>query len=76
MSHSEVMKWFEYYFPDYAGERIDVFFPNGRNMYSDTPEKWSGIYIHLPQSKRMEIRNDYQFFEWNEGRKEVKCVRL
>ena len=26
MSHSEVMKWFEYYFPDYAGERIDVFF--------------------------------------------------
>ena len=22
MSHSEVMKWFEYYFPDYAGERI------------------------------------------------------
>ena len=31
MSHSEVMKWFEYYFPDYAGERIDVFFPNGRN---------------------------------------------
>ena len=24
----------------------------------------------------MEIRNDYQFFEWNEGRKKVKCVRL
>lgn len=24
----------------------------------------------------MEIRNDYQFFEWNEGRKKVKCVRI
>jgi hypothetical protein len=71
MSHSEVMKWFEYYFPDYAGERIDVFFPNGRNSI-----RIRQIYIHLPQSKRMEIRNDYQFFEWNEGRKKVKCVRL
>ena len=31
MSHSEVMKWFENYFPDYSGDRIDVWFPNGRN---------------------------------------------
>lgn len=34
MSHSEVMKWFENYFPDYSGDRIDVWFPNGRNLYS------------------------------------------
>lgn len=31
MSHSEVMKWFENYFPDYSGDRVDVWFPNGRN---------------------------------------------
>lgn len=31
MSHSEIMKWFELYFPDYAGSRIDLWFPNGRN---------------------------------------------
>lgn len=31
MGHSEVMKWFENYFPDYSGDRIDVWFPNGRN---------------------------------------------
>ena len=26
MSHSEIMKWFEYYFPDYSRNRVD-----GRN---------------------------------------------
>lgn len=31
MGHSEVMKWFESYFPDFSGERIDMWFPNGRN---------------------------------------------
>ena len=31
MSHSEIMKWFEYYFPDYSRNRVDVWFPNGRN---------------------------------------------
>ena len=24
MGHSEVMKWFEYYFPDYAGNELYV----------------------------------------------------
>ena len=31
MGHSDVMKWFEQYFPDYSGDRIDMWFPNGRN---------------------------------------------
>lgn len=31
MSHSDVMKWFEKIFPDYSGDRIDMWFPNGRN---------------------------------------------
>lgn len=31
MLHNEVMKWFELYFPDYAKDKIDVWFPNGKN---------------------------------------------
>ena len=31
MSHREVREWFERYFPDYSGDRIDIWFPNGRN---------------------------------------------
>lgn len=31
MSHKEVLGWFEMYFPHYAGERISVWFPNGKN---------------------------------------------
>ena len=47
MDHSEVMKWFENYFPDYSGDRIDVWFPNGRNSIRIRQKKRSGIYIHL-----------------------------
>ncbi len=31
MSHNEVYKWFERYFPLYAGENISVWFANGKN---------------------------------------------
>lgn len=31
MSHSEVYKWFELYFPDYAGDKLDTWFQNGKN---------------------------------------------
>lgn len=31
MSHSDVMKWFELYFPDYSGDNITMWFPNGKN---------------------------------------------
>lgn len=31
MNHKEVYRWFELYFPDYAGDRVDIWFPNGRN---------------------------------------------
>lgn len=31
MNHSEVMRWFERYFPEYAGERIDTWFQNGKD---------------------------------------------
>lgn len=31
MSHSEVYKWFELYFPEYAGSKVDMWFANGKN---------------------------------------------
>lgn len=31
MSHSEVYKWFELYFPQYAGDKAETWFQNGKN---------------------------------------------
>ena len=31
MSHSEVYKWFELYFPQYAGDNVETWFQNGKN---------------------------------------------
>lgn len=31
MSHSEIYKYFELYFPDFAGDKVDVWFQNGKN---------------------------------------------
>lgn len=31
MSHSEVYKWFELYFPQYAGDKVESWFQNGKN---------------------------------------------
>lgn len=31
MVHTDVYKWFALYFPDYAGDRVDKWFPNGKN---------------------------------------------
>ena len=31
MSHSDVYKLFELHMPSYAGDRVEIWFPNGRN---------------------------------------------
>ncbi len=31
MAHGDVYKWFELYFPQYAGENTEMWFPNGKN---------------------------------------------
>ena len=31
MAHGDVSKWFELYFPNYAGENVEIWFPNGKN---------------------------------------------
>lgn len=31
MSHNEVYKWFELYFPFYSGDKVVMWFPNGKN---------------------------------------------
>ncbi len=31
MVHTDVYNWFALYFPNYAGENVDKWFPNGKN---------------------------------------------
>ena len=31
MSHNEIYKWFELYFPLYAGDKVKAWFQNGKN---------------------------------------------
>ena len=31
MVHNDVYKWFALYFPDYAGNHVECWFPNGKN---------------------------------------------
>lgn len=31
MRHSDILRQFELYFPNYAGDKIAVWFPNGKN---------------------------------------------
>ena len=31
MSHRDILKYFELYFPHYAGDKIEVWFPNGKD---------------------------------------------
>ncbi|MFA7097643.1 MAG: methionyl-tRNA synthetase [Gammaproteobacteria bacterium] len=31
MTHNKVFEWFNLYFPIYAGDKIDTWFPNGKN---------------------------------------------
>ena len=76
MSHSEVMKWFESYFPDYSGDRIDMWFPNGRNSIRIRQKNGQEFIFTYHNQKDWKFETDYQFSEWNEGRKKVRCVRL
>ena len=43
MSHSEVYKWFELYFPQYAGDNVETWFQNGKNS------------IHIRQKNHQEF---------------------
>lgn len=31
MTYGDVYKWFELYFPNYAGDKVDTWFQNGKN---------------------------------------------
>lgn len=31
MNHGEIYKYFELYFPDFSGDKVDVWFQNGKN---------------------------------------------
>lgn len=76
MSHSEVMKWFEYYFPDYAGERIDVFFPNGRNSIRIRQKNGQEFIFTYHSQKEWKLETITSFLNGIEGRKKSKMCEI
>lgn len=73
MSHSEVMKWFEYYFPDYAGERIDVFFPNGRNSIRIRQKNGQEFIFTYHSQKEWKLETITSFLNGMKGGKSKMC---
>ena len=55
MSHSKVYKWFELYFPQYAGDKVETWFQNGKNS------------IRIRQKNHQEFI--FTFFVRNDARK-------
>lgn len=33
MNHGEIYKYFELYFPDFSGDKVDVWFQNGKTAF-------------------------------------------
>lgn len=46
MSHSEVYKWFELYFPQYAGDKVESWFQNGRTVFASVRRTIRNLYLH------------------------------
>ena len=43
MSHSEVYKWFELYFPQYAGDKVESWFQNGNWRFETVESFMNGL---------------------------------
>lgn len=69
MTHKEVHEWFELYFPAYARENVDVWFPNGKNC----------IRIRLRNRQEFVFtydgKNDWKFETMQSFLKTMKGVR-
>lgn len=62
MAHNEVYKWFELYFPQYAGtDKIEVWFPNGKNSVRIRQRnKQEFIFTYMgPNEWRFETINSF-----------------
>lgn len=51
MSHSKVYKWFELYFPQYAGDKVETWFQNGKNSIRIRQKNhqefiFTNLYLH------------------------------
>lgn len=50
MSHNDVYKWFELYFPLYAGEKVSAWFQNGKTAFvSGKPMGRNSFYLSVPK---------------------------
>ena len=73
MSHYDIYKLFELHMPSYAGEKVEIWFPNGRN--SIRVRHWNReefiFTFNNPKDWRFETIDSYI----NHFRKENKNVR-
>lgn len=46
MGHSEVYKWFELYFPQYAGDKVESWFQNGKNSIRIRQKNHQEFILH------------------------------
>ena len=73
MSHSEVMKWFENYFPDYSGDRIDVWFQNGRNSIRIRQKNGQEFIFTYHSQKDWRFETITSFLNGMKGGKSKMC---
>lgn len=61
MSHKELYKLFELYFPDYAGDKVELWFPNGKNSIRvRQTNKQEFIFSYIDQKTwRFETVNNF-----------------
>ena len=50
MTHNEVYKWFELYFPLYAGENAATWFPNGKT--ASESGRLMALNLYLPMAAK------------------------
>ena len=61
MSHKELYKLFELYFPDYAVDKVELWFPNGKNSIRvRQTNKQEFIFSYIDQKTwRFETVNNF-----------------
>lgn len=51
MSHKDIYKWFELYFPDYAGDKVDTWFPDGKGGIRVRQKTVRNLYLRITTNR-------------------------